>query len=226
MAKPRKIAILGGPGTGKTTLCKQLDVDYSMAGYVSDVCLEFARSYIAWYGVPTSIFEQFLLYEGQKRREEELNYCDIIFCDNATILNYVYGLLSCDFKNPKEVYALMKLYEWAMRDLPEYDIFYVPREFTAQSDGIRYQDTDFAIVIDNKIKSFLDIMNVPYTVVTGDLPTRVRIVKEKIGFVPKRRRCPEIHEALTGEQCAVAADVTVQLLGRDAEGTGEGQPAR
>ncbi|MGB9802474.1 AAA family ATPase [Desulfofundulus sp.] len=192
--KTRKIAILGGPGTGKTTLCKQLDVDYSMAGYISDVCLEFARSYIAWYGVPASIFEQFLLYEGQKRREEELSYCDIIFCDNATILNYVYGLLSCDFKNPKEVYALMKLYEWAMRDLPEYDIFYVPREFDVEKDGIRYQDSDFAVVVDAKIKNFLDIMNVPYTIVRGDLETRVKTVKEKIGFVEKRKRCSGIHE--------------------------------
>lgn len=196
----KKIAILGGPGTGKTTLCKQLDVDFSMAGYISDVCLEFARSYIAWYGVPTTIFEQFLLYEGQKRREEELGYCDIIFCDNATILNYVYGLLSCDFKNPREVYALMKLYEWAMRDLPGYEVFYIPREFDVEKDGIRYQDNDFAVVVDTKIKNFLDIMNVPYTVIKGELEIRVQQVKEKIGFVEKRKRCPSVHEVATAKE--------------------------
>ena len=181
----KKIAILGGPGTGKTTLCKQLDVDYSMAGYVSDVCQEFARSYIARYGVPGNIFEQFLLYEGQKRREDELAYCDIIFCDNATTLNYVYGLMSCDFKNQKEVYALMKLYEWAMNDLPGYEVFYVPREFACEKDGIRYQDEDFAQVVDQKIKNFLDIMNVPYKVITGDIQSRVDKVKRHIGFEPR-----------------------------------------
>lgn len=180
--KTKKIAILGGPGTGKTTLCKQLDVDYSLAGYISDVCLEFARSYIARYGIPTNIFEQFLLYEGQKQREYELKHCDIIFCDNATILNYVYGLMSCDFKNPKETYSLMKLFEWAMKDLPGYDIFYIPREFACEKDGIRYQDDEFAVVVDQKIKNFLDMMNVPYHIITGDLSTRVEKVKEIIGF--------------------------------------------
>lgn len=186
MAERKKIAILGGPGTGKTTLCKQLDVDYSLAGYVSSVCLEFARSYISHYGVPVSIFEQFLLYEGQKRREKELNYCDIIFCDNATILNYVYGLMSGNLKDPKEVYALMKLYEWAMKDLPGYEVFYIPREFSMDKDGIRYQDEEFAEIVDTKIRNFLDIMNVPYTIVTGDMDTRVQMVKDKIGFENKR----------------------------------------
>ncbi|WP_245779644.1 AAA family ATPase [Desulfoscipio geothermicus] len=186
--KTKKIAILGGPGTGKTTLCKQLDVDYSLAGYISDVCLEFARSYIARYGIPTNIFEQFLLYEGQKQREYELRYCDIIFCDNATILNYVYGLMCCNFKNPKEMYSLMKLFEWAMKDLPGYEVFYIPREFAVEKDGIRYQDDDFAVVVDQKIKNFLDIMNVPYHIITGDLRTRVEKVKEIIGFEQLRSR--------------------------------------
>ncbi|MFZ5642999.1 MAG: AAA family ATPase [Bacillota bacterium] len=182
MHKQRKIAIIGGPGTGKTTLVKQLDVEYSMAGYTSDVCLEFARTYIVNYGVPSNIFEQFLLYEGQKQREYEFKHCEILFCDNATILNYVYGLMCCDYNNPKEVYSLMKLFEWAMKDLPGYQVFYVPREFDLIKDGVRYQDDDFAVMIDKKIKNFLDIMNVPYTVIQGDLKTRVDRVKEIIGF--------------------------------------------
>jgi nicotinamide riboside kinase len=184
--KTKKCAFLGGPATGKTTLIKQLDVDYSMAGYSSSVCLEFARTYIIRYGPPTSIFEQFLLYEGQKQVEDELSHCDVIFCDNATVLSYVYGLMLCNYQDPKEVYALMKLYEWAMKDISDYEIFFIPREFAFHADGVIYQNEDMAIQVDHKIHDFLDIMNVPYTIVGGDLEARLKIVKEKIGFVTKR----------------------------------------
>lgn len=184
--KTKKTSFIGGPGTGKTTLVKQLDVDYSLAGYNSSVSLEFARSYIRRFGPPTSIFEQILIYEGQKQLESELSHCDIIFCDNSSILNYIYGLIRCDLKNPKEVYSLMKLYEWAMNDLQDYELFYIPREFHMEQDGVIYQTEELAIQVDKKIKAFLDMMKLPYTVITGDVPARIKAVKEKLGFVTKR----------------------------------------
>jgi hypothetical protein len=44
------------------------------------------------------------------------------------------------------------------------------------------------VVVDQKIKNFLDIMNVPYKVVTGDVCTRVEKVKRIVGFEPKKGR--------------------------------------
>jgi nicotinamide riboside kinase len=196
---PMKIAILGGPGTGKTTLCKQLDVDYGLAGYFSTICEEFAREYIVNYGIPTNIFEQFLLYEGQKKREEYLKNSEIIFCDNATILCYVYGVMTCDFKNTKEKYALLKLYEWAMRDLNEYLIFYIPREIDLVDDGVRYQNLEFALEVDNKIINFLDMMNIDYTEVKGTLQERIDIVKQHINLPPRKNIATITHEVIMEE---------------------------
>lgn len=118
--------------------------------------------------------------------EDELSHSDIIFGDNATVMSYVYGLMLCNYQDPKEVYALMKLYEWAMKDISDYQIFYIPREFAFHTDGVIYQNEDMAIQVDHKIQDFLDIMNVPYTIVGGDMEARLKIVKEKIGFIPKR----------------------------------------
>jgi len=201
-SRPIKVAVLGGPGTGKTTLCKQLDVDYSLAGYISSICEEFAREYIVNYGVPTNIFEQFLLYEGQKKREEYLRSSDIIFCDNATILCYVYGILTCNFDNPKEKYALLKLYEWAMRDLNEYEIFYIPREIKLIDDGVRYQNLEFALEVDKKIVDFLSIMNISYVEVKGTMPERVNTVKKSLNLpAPKTADDVQNSPAQPGSGC-------------------------
>jgi len=193
---PIKVAILGGPGTGKTTLCKQLDVDYGLSGYLSSVCEEFAREYIVNYGVPTNIFEQFLLYEGQKKREAYLKHSDIIFCANATILCYVYGVLTCDFNNPKEKYALLKLFEWAMRDLNEYVVFYIPRELELVDDGVRYQNLEFALEVDKKIKNFFGMMNVDFTVIKGTLQERIDVVKQRLDLPPKKKYASITHEVI------------------------------
>lgn len=197
---PIKVAILGGPGTGKTTLCKQLDVDYGLSGYISTICEEFAREYIINYGVPSNIFEQFLLYEGQKKREDYLRNNDIIFCDNATVLCYVYGVITCDFSNPKEKYALLKLFEWAMRDLNEYIIFYIPRELELVDDGVRYQNLEFALEVDSKIQSFLGMMNIPYVIVKGTLQERLDIVKNHINLPHKKKIVDITHDVFIEEQ--------------------------
>jgi hypothetical protein len=57
-----------------------------------------------------------------------------------------------------------------------------------EKDGIRYQDADFALINDQKIKNFLDIMNVPYNIVTGDMVSRVQMVKERLGFEDRRHQ--------------------------------------
>jgi len=56
-----------------------------------------------------------------------------------------------------------------MRDLNEYDIFYIPREIKLIDDGVRYQNLEFALEVDRKIADFLNIMNISYVEVKGAL---------------------------------------------------------
>ena len=57
----------------------------------------------------------------------------------------------------KEIEILNDLYSLALRDLPKYDyIFFVPREFGYEKDGVRWQDEKLALAIDDAIKLFLE----------------------------------------------------------------------
>lgn len=52
-------------------------------------------------------------------------------------------------------------------------------------DGVRYRGEAEASGLDRRIKARLDMFGVPYTEITGDLPTRVEKVKTALGFEPR-----------------------------------------
>lgn len=182
-----KIAVISGPGTGKTTLCKEVDNILGLMGKNSGLCLEFARTYVNRFGPPANVFEQFVVYQGQKRREDDLARCEYIICDNATFLCYVYATFNIDFRNDKERYALNELYNMALKDMFSYDeIFYIPREFSLSRDGTRYQGEEEALLVDEKIRAFLLFHNLPYTTVKGTVRERCATILEKLGFTEEQ----------------------------------------
>lgn len=181
-----KIAVISGPSTGKTTLCKEVDNILGLMGKNSGLCLEFACTYVNRFGPPANVFEQFVVYLGQKRREDDLSRCDYIICDNTTFLCYVYATFNIDLHNDKERYALNELYNMALKDMFSYqEIFYIPREFSLAADGTRYQDEVAARLVDDKIKAFLMFHNLAYTEVRGAIDERATAILLKLGFKPE-----------------------------------------
>ena len=173
---PVRIAILGGPRCGKTTLIQQLYVDLKIRDINVGVATEYSTDYLRDKGMIESISEQYGIYLGQLHLEKSLDSHDYAITDYATFVPYIYGrlMLGDKTRTKKEIEILNDLYSLAIRDLPQYDhIFFVPREFGYKKDGVRWQDEEVAKAVDKAILGFLDAENVKYSVITGSTKERV-----------------------------------------------------
>ena len=182
---PVRIAILGGPRCGKTTLMQQLYVDLKIRDINVGAIPEYSTEYLRDKGMIENIAEQYGIYLGQARLEEELSSFDYAITDYATFVPYIYGrfMLGDKERSKKEIEILKDLYVLALRDLPKYDyIFFVPREFGYTKDGVRWQDEEMASAVDHAILSFLESENVKYTKITGDTKERALKILKEIGI--------------------------------------------
>lgn len=180
-----RIAILGGPRCGKTTLIQQLYVDMKVMGIDAGCASEYSTDYLKDKGMIESISEQYGIYLGQQKLEEDLNSFDYAITDYATFVPYIYGryMLGIKKRTKKEIEILKDLYYLAIRDLPKYDyVFFVPREFGYSKDGVRWQDENSANEVDSAIKSFLEVENVPYKEITGSTKERAKKILDILGL--------------------------------------------
>lgn len=180
---PIRIAILGGPRCGKTTLMQQLYVELKIRDLNVGAVAEYSTDYLKDKGMIENIAEQYGIYLGQLRLEQELESFDYAVTDYATFVPYIYGrfMLGDKKRTKKEIEILKDLYVLALRDLLKYDhIFFVPREFGYTKDGVRWQDEELATAIDNAILSFLETENVKYTTIKGSTKDRAEAVLKAI----------------------------------------------
>ena len=180
-----RVAILGGPRCGKTTLMQQLYVDLKIKDINVGATAEYSTEYLKDKGMIENIAEQYGIYLGQLRLEQELEAFDYAITDYATFVPYIYGrfMLGDKERTRKEIEILKDLYVLALRDLPKYDhIFFVPREFGYTQDGVRWQDEEMASAVDNAILNFLNAENVKYSIVKGSTKERAELILKELGL--------------------------------------------
>jgi nicotinamide riboside kinase len=176
-SKEMRVAIVGAPGTGKTTCAADTVADLREYGYSCEFVPEFAREFILANNGIHNVFEQVFMAREQKRREEILSLKKdlIVVSDSPYILNQIYAcLLAANHKKGKRIdqadsLILEMLYKEFHEAMRNYDIIALAEmpEETNHSDGVRIHTLDQSMDIQRHIKSFLDLHGGPDITLTG-----------------------------------------------------------
>jgi|ERR1035437_2489435 nicotinamide riboside kinase len=152
-----KIAFVGAPGSGKTTISTQVFSELKIKGFRTEHVHEWIRNDIQKHGAMTSIWEQYRTRQHQKDLEdavpETIEYCIL---DGGIILPYFYSVLYANPTEPRQRLVLQDMYKYLLDDiyLNRYDmIFYVPLIASADlNDGTRYQTDEEVQTLDEHMR--------------------------------------------------------------------------
>lgn len=173
-----KIALMGAPGCGKSTLAARLYSDIKDMGLRGELVQEYIREHINRYKKVPSIAYQTLIYERQLQRERILpTQLDFFVTDSPTILSYIYALKYCDMHNMEHRMLLSDMYnKTIMEAYDNYDLIYFLEHNVEPDidDGVRYQNTPEIKELNDSILGFMNTHRLRYTLLDSTLNTAMR----------------------------------------------------
>lgn len=173
---PKRIAILGAAGVGKTTLLNKiqdsLDIQI-IPEQARVICKELGYKNI--YEIENPKKFRFLVLKKQIEKEEKLNN---FISDRSTIDCWVHWV-RWDFETSK-TFESEQYFNLSYNQALKYShIIYIPRMFKPKNDNFRWNNNDYQNQIDRLFKSILlewDLMKRVHIIQSKDLKERIKEV--------------------------------------------------
>ncbi len=163
--KSKLITFIGAPSSGKSTLATDVHTELKKLGKNSIFIAEVATDYIAEYGVPNTPLDQLVIFYKQLNKETMyIGSKEFVVCDSSGILNYFYfrNLFGNKLSN-KDIAIVNHMQKEILKTINQWDhVFYVPPILENVEDGIRYQNSEQIMKLDNWIKSYLELENIKH----------------------------------------------------------------
>jgi nicotinamide riboside kinase len=176
-----RIALLGAPGCGKSTLAAYVYAMLKDEGLDGDLVQEYIREHINKHKQVPSITFQSVVYERQLEKEKILpENLDFFVTDSPHILSYIYASLYIDYNDKDQVELLGDLYlKFLRQSRMAYDLVYVldHNHPPKMDDGVRYQTSKEMKILKKGIPNFLDMHKVNYRVMDKNMTTKERAKK-------------------------------------------------
>lgn len=176
-----KIALMGAPGCGKSTLAAYVYAMLKDEGIDGDLVQEYIREHVNKHGRVPSITFQSIVYERQMEKERILpKNLDFFVTDSPHILSYIYAALYINYEDQDQRELLSDLYsKFLSNSRDAYDLVYVLEHNHApkMDDGVRYQTSKEMKVLKKGIPTFLDLHKVNYRVMDSKMSTLERAKK-------------------------------------------------
>ena len=190
-----RIALLGAPSCGKSTLAAYVYAMLKDEGLDGELVQEYIREHINKHKAVPSITFQSTIYERQLEREKILpTHLDFFVTDSPHILSYIYASLYINYNDKDQLELLGDLYMKFLRQSRiAYDLIYVlehnhpPR----MDDGVRFQTSKEMKLLKKTIPTFLDMHKVKYKVLDKNMSTKERakkIVKDVKKLLKKNKK--------------------------------------
>jgi len=165
----KRIAILGAESSGKSTLCEALARRHGTVWVP-----EYLREFVDTMGRVPFEEDQFGIARTQRAREDAAAVLarDFLFCDTTPLMTALYSRVYWG-RVDAQLQELARTHDYALTLVAATDTPWTP-------DGLQRESEEVRELVHRMVLAELQEREIPFLLVEGDLPQRLRQVEEAI----------------------------------------------